>query len=888
MIAFSYFFVSLRPKKPETTTDMDKKRWRFSANVLLGIFIIVFLFVITEFTDKNSKVLPVIRHIGKSLNESISMPACLKTWMNGDLTTAGFFVGIVCILSFALFAYFLYNWIKTIDYQNRRGPNLKLLGSTMLFLWSIGWALYLQAFLYFEPKYLFVNSELLLRSAVASLDLFMLDIDSNILDQIYGHAHLKGAISFVSLLSFSCTAGMLISLVSARLWAYSKLWLGSNVNTAHSHLYLFWGMNKNMELLAASIRKEDKKSIRIFIDKTKNDEDDGNEGWDHLMNLLSHRKEAYKKVQKLDARLALTNYSLSSLIKDEDVTEDKDVLEDKETLKDKDVWGEIGLNDIKNKINKLGKINDDAELHIFFLSENEAENIESVGIIRKDATIKDIAKNHHVKVVIYCCARLDSVNRVIENTSFDSDFEIRIVDSAHLSVEKLKTKENINLQPVSFVNFNSDATTDSEFNALVVGFHEVGQDIVRFLYEYGAFVSSDKLIGVKRSPFCCHVVDPDMKQIAPHYMDTHLRNGVSKTLEVPPFISLDDKDETLINLHSFGYKDQEFFNLLDDICDKLNYVVIAIGDDIEGVKLAIWILKHVMRQKKDLRNFKILLKSYSFEKALHVNEIVTYYNDLFYAEKISRAKASSNNNNNESDTDIIHVFGKAKDIYSFQCIVSDQLRRESWLYYNSYYGVMMKSDRDFSALSDEERNSGKCCSVSEPDFAWNVRRKKELKSKIKIKSSSDKSKEIYIHKYSEVMSIRRKETQDMENALHRHTKRMAAMKALKGKEGLLILEDVLRDESTRRDASNDYWVNQKKDDNLSKLMTTLAQMEHLRWIASHQMLGYVYAEEKDEAYSEHNCLIEWNHLASNETRGYDYDVVDRSFRLADEEKKECN
>ena len=91
---------------------MDKKRWRFSANVLLGIFIIVFLFVITEFTDKNSKVLPVIRHIGKSLNESISMPACLKTWMNGDLTTAGFFVGIVCILSFALFAYFLYNWIN--------------------------------------------------------------------------------------------------------------------------------------------------------------------------------------------------------------------------------------------------------------------------------------------------------------------------------------------------------------------------------------------------------------------------------------------------------------------------------------------------------------------------------------------------------------------------------------------------------------------------------------------------------------------------------------------------------------------------------------------------------------------------------------------------------
>lgn len=844
---------------------MNKKRWRFSANVLFGIFIIVFFFIITEFTDKNSKMLPVVRHIGEILNESISRPACLKAWMNGDPTAAGFFVGIVCFLSFVSFAFFLFNWIKTIDYQNRRGQNLKLLGSTMLFLWSIGWALYLQAFLYFDSKYLFVNSELLLRSAVASLDLFMLDIDSNILDQISGHAHLKGAISFVSLLSFSCTAGMLISLVSARLLAYSKLWLGSKVSTAHSHLYLFWGMNKNMELLAGSIRNKDNKSIRIFIDKTKNDEDDGDEGWDHLMNLLSHRREAYKKVKELDARLALTNCSLNSLIKDED------------ELRLKDVWGETGLNDIKNKIIKLGKIKDDAELHIFFLSENEAENIESVGIIRNDITINAITKDHHVKVVIYCCARIDSVNRVIANSSIDSDMEIRIVDSAHLSVEELKTKDNINLQPVSFVKFNDDATTDSEFNALVVGFNEVGQDIVRFLYEYGSFVSSDKLIGVKRSPFCCHVVDPDMKQISPHYMDTHLRDGVSKTVEVPPLISLDDKDETLIKLHSFGYKDQEFFNLLDDICDKLNYVVIAIGDDIEGVKLAIWILKHAIRQKKDLRNFKILLKSYSSEKALHVDEIVKYYNKLFYAEMVCRAKGPSENDNG-SDKDIIHVFGRVKDIYSFQCIVSDQLRRESWLYYNSYYGVIEKTDKDFSALSDEEKNSGKYCSVSEPDYAWNVRRKKELKSNI---AGSPK--------YSEVMSVRRKETQDMENALHRHTKRMAALKALRGDTMLVRIETGIRNESIKRDESNVYWVNQEKDTDLNKLMTTLAQMEHLRWIASHQMLGYVYAKEKDEAYSEHNCLIEWNHLASDKIRGYDYDVVDRSFRLADEEKyKEGN
>ena len=98
------------------------------------------------------------------------------------------------------------------------------------------------------------------------------------------------------------------------------------------------------------------------------------------------------------------------------------------------------------------------------------------------------------------------------------------------------------------------------------------------------------------------------------------------------------------------------------------------------------------------------------------------------------------------------------------------------------------------------------------------------------------------------------------------------------------IEAGIRSESIIRDKSNKYFDNKKEDKQLDTLMTTLAQMEHLRWNASHQMLGYVWGLEKDEAYSEHNCLVDWDNLASDEIRGYDYEVVDRSFRLADEEK----
>ncbi len=160
------------------------------------------------------------------------------------------------------------------------------------------------------------------------------------------------------------------------------------------------------------------------------------------------------------------------------------------------------------------------------------------------------------------------------------------------------------------------------------------------------------------------------------------------------------------------------------------------------------------------------------------------------------------------------------------------------------------------------------------DYAWNIRHEKELSVRIKG-----------YPKYSNVMSIRRKESQDMENALHRYTKRVIALKALNNESLLCRMESGIRHYTITRNESNEYVENGKVQRQYCTIMTTLAQMEHLRWNASHEMLCYVWGPEKDEAYSEHDCLVSWEDLASDIIRGYDYEVVDRSFRLADEERK---
>ena len=193
-----------------------------------------------------------------------------------------------------------------------------------------------------------------------------------------------------------------------------------------------------------------------------------------------------------------------------------------------------------------------------------------------------------------------------------------------------------------------------------------------------------------------------------------------------------------------------------------------------------------------MRNFKILLRAYSSDKTSHIEEVVKYYNGLFYAEMVNKADVKASNDS--EDHDIIHIFGKANDIYSYQSIVSNQIQRESWQYYNSYYGVIEKTDNDFAKMKDEERESGQYCSESELDYAWNIRRKNELR--VKIEGSP---------LYSGVMSVRRKESQDRENAFHRHTKRLVALKALQNDESMLRrIESGIRHRTIIRDENNRY------------------------------------------------------------------------------------
>ena len=62
-------------------------------------------------------------------------------------------------------------------------------------------------------------------------------------------------------------------------------------------------------------------------------------------------------------------------------------------------------------------------------------------------------------------------------------------------------------------------------------------------------------------------------------------------------------------------------------------------------------------------------------------------------------------------------------------------------------------------------------------------------------------------------------------------------------------------------------------DEINRIAIVIAQTEHLRWTASHEILGYVSSGVKDEVRFTHDCMKDWN-LLTESVRSYDCNVAD--------------
>ena len=583
-------------------------------------------------------------------------------------------------------------------------------------------------------------------------------------------------------------------------------------------------MNEPSKLLAKSIKvKEGNRGVVLFVENNQVNDDDQN-GWDSIVGLFTHRRQTFSEADSLDARVTFTETRLCD-VDIEDINDND--------LGKKDVLKEINLIKLKELICKLKDCPANAELHVFFLSSNEDENIQAMSVLARDATINEV--NNGIIQKFYCHARQNDLNQVVEDIAVKRGLDVRIIDSSHLSIELLKA--NPDYHPVRLVDIDkaNPTTVSSEFNSLVIGFDEAGQDAMKFLYEFGAFVSNqgtpEKEI---RSPFHCIAADKRMNEL----------QGVFTTF-APAAIAQKNSDETsLIELVQCDCLSSEFFNnVLDkELRQKLNYVVITLGDDDLGMMLAIRILNHIRREREDLSRLRIFVRSYRPERESYMQKIANYYNEG-YNQDCSESKKPA------YQTDAIIIpFGQSEKIYSYDMIIRDELTQQGKMFQKHY--CEMKGETEF----------------------WDLRRELLTGAKKKVKNEDGEKVIVEVPvgerkvSLNDMRSLRRKESQDLSNALHLGTKMLLLTESLgTDYNATSLLKNYFgEDGKPKCEGSYDKIRYPNLSVNENQAILNLARLEHLRWNASHEMLGYTKADTDvhscNERTRQHNCLRPWEEL----------------------------
>ncbi|MDE7386470.1 MAG: hypothetical protein K2N28_04975 [Muribaculaceae bacterium] len=715
--------------------------------------------------------------------------------------------------------------------------SLKFMATLMGFFLILGTLLYIYVFytighdalLANDPAHTvqFSNAEYLLRSLICSLDLFMLDLDSNILDRLDGHAALKGWLAIQAVLSFACTVAMLVGLVYSRLHAYYRLNYATRITDSKNHLYLFFGNNKPSESLIKDIVKNDPKVVAIIIDEA-NLKEDNNDEWEGIVSLIAHKQKVFKTADKIGAHVAIASQQPGDI--DEAITSREDF----------DAFGYLGLSQIKKFIHRLSQTSH-PQLHIFFMGEDEELNIRNIIALAKDVTIMSIANNKDLYHRIYCHARYNGPNRVIQDVALKKHLNIKIVDSSHLAIELLKLDSGCH--PVNVVKMSDKnlATVESPLKTMIVGFGEVGRDAFRFLYEFGAFVNSND--PNTRSPFECVIVDKNLDDIKGTFKAS--MPGIFKPYR---WVKMWNPS---IRFENVDYNSEEFYNNVlyrDKFLEEVNYIVISIGDNDEAIALAARIFTKIRRVREDVSDLRIFVRCTDDNKVEGIQKIADHYNCGY--------------GDGEKNTPVIHVFGQPDKIYTYELVVSDRLVEEGKQFHEKY--------RVLSGGGDSWDDRHKQLTETTPPNIEKLRK------------------------------LRRQESQDRANALHAGTKMIILKEAMTGlcKDNQstpdwysFYLRYFNADGSANVAGSRTTICYPELSDRENEIILRLAQLEHLRWNAAHELMGYVFNEDGtscDERTMKHNCLCPWDKLDTQSSKitgwpcdykKYDFCVVDTTVAL---------
>ncbi len=271
-------------------------------------------------------------------------------------------------------------------------------------------------------------------------------------------------------------------------------------------------------------------------------------------------------------------------------------------------------------------------------------------MVRNITLAEKLLEHPAVRCHIYCHARREGLIAKYDGIA-DLEDQLTIIDSSFLAVEGLK--RNPDLHPVNYVNvgvengLKAGYVSDEGFTSAVIGFGETGKESLSFLYEFGAFPAKDG----SKAPFKCYVFDNEMERVSSEFL--RKVPGVNRS-EIE-FLT------ECINTHDYWCK-------LAEIMNRLNYVIVSLGDDKLTLNTAIDIAEYAYRYRRsddpenNLKNFVILFRFCNPERM----DYLTF------------------NSANSIFGGCLKPFGDIKDIWNHDIISNRSMNILAERFYNSY------------------------------------------------------------------------------------------------------------------------------------------------------------------------------------------------------------
>lgn len=687
------------------------------------------------------------------------------------------FVSILCIVAAAKTLLLVLLHAKDCFGRDKARFELSVSRRNVL-LWAAmtGWAL---AFLcYFVGMYAGGTQKsllaVLLRPALMASKMFvLLDALGEIAAPFKQNGLFMGFYAFVKLYVLAITSTTFIGLVWLRLAGY----LGVHFTSSRGkRLFVFFGLDESCQLLAKDIARnvpEDQR-ILLFVDRREaNKEPASFLSVTGFVSLFSHKREAFETAHDQNA-LLLISYT---------------------PLENSEVTGKsienLGLKELK----RLSAEAD--EVMMFFLSADEEANTRGASNMRTILGREMPQKQFHLFVAAEDGPQMWSLG----TTDGSGNVETTGLDTRLMSVQTLL--KDVESQPVNFVEIDtSTASVSSNFESMVIGFGRMGQEMVKVLYEFGAFLDNrcqaTDCGATFRSPFHCTVVDPQMGRLQKHFAEKYpaMTEACNFAQQANQSSYAPNSADPLLAFHTATPCDNSLITLLEEKLPHMNYIVLALEDDHQNMAVLTCLMNMLMRIRgRNLHRLHIFIKDGERKESATLHRMAAYYNQVC-----------------TGGQPIVTVFGGLESLMTYDLVVGEHMQKSARQFYEEY-----------------------CAATNQDDaMTWDVRHRLGYGL---IKSGNATL-------WEQHRKVRRQELQEMHNHLHIYTK-----KRLVTSQGNMAVPT---------NEMSQGWTETKQFLNLSRT-------EHLRWVASHEAMGYSAPSGShqiwcDEMTMTHHCLTTWEAL----------------------------